>query len=271
MKKFAVVGNPVDHSLSPVIHQQFAEQFDIELEYTKIHVETGEFMHVVETFRDQGGHGLNVTVPYKSEAYEIAEQLSPHAEQAKAVNTLTFSKKDIAGDNTDGIGLVTDLVNNHGFEISNKSILILGAGGAVSGVLGPLLQQKPKFIVIANRTVAKALNLENLFSSSGCVKGCGLDQIEPLEFDLIINGTAASLTGQTPSIAGELVQNAQLAYDMMYAKEPTSFMRWATENGVGFATDGLGMLVEQAAAAFSIWHQVTPDIRVILDKLRVPL
>ncbi len=269
MKRFAVVGNPVDHSLSPIIHQQFAKQFDIVLEYSKIHVEAGEFVDIVETFRDQDGSGLNVTIPYKSEAYAISDRLSPTAKLAKAVNTLSFVEKKITGDNTDGVGLVNDLITNHHFEISAKTILIIGAGGAVRGVLGALLQQQPKQIIIANRTMEKAIELEKLFLPYGCVKGCGLDQIEPLKFDLIINGTAASLSGQKPSIAADLLQDVQLAYDMMYASQPTVFMRWALENGADRVTDGLGMLVEQAAVAFSIWHNVTPNTEKVLTGLRI--
>ncbi len=268
MKKFAVVGNPVNHSLSPVIHQQFARQFDIQLEYTKIQVEAGEFQNVVNTFRHQGGAGLNVTVPYKTDAYAISQQLSTSATLAKAVNTLIFNAESIKGDNTDGTGLVNDLIHNHGFNITNKSILILGAGGAVSGVLGPLLIQQPQVIVIANRTVAKAIDLQQNFSHLGSIIGCGLDQIKSLKFDLIINGTAASLAGQTPSIDIDLLKDVQFAYDMMYASEATVFMRWAQANGVEWVADGLGMLVEQAAAAFEIWHGVKPDTRQVLIKLR---
>ncbi len=268
MKKFAVIGNPVDHSLSPVIHQQFARQFNIDLEYTKIHADAGEFHTLVEAFRNQGGSGLNVTIPYKSESYAISERLSASAELAKAVNTLSFDGQTVKGDNTDGVGLVNDLVNNHQFEISGKTILILGAGGAVRGVLGPLLLQQPEYIWVANRTSCKALELENNFSQLGPIKGCGLDQIEALKFDLMINGTAASLGGQTPVIDADLLKPIQFAYDMMYATEPTAFMRWAMENNVSRAVDGLGMLVEQAAASFAIWHDVTPNTRQVLSQLR---
>ena len=268
MKNFAVIGNPVSHSLSPIIHQQFANQFDIDLQYVKIHADEGEFQSKIDEFKSQGGCGLNVTVPYKSQAFEISDQLSEQAKLARAVNTLSFRDNFIYGENTDGTGLVNDLVQNHKYEISGKSILIIGAGGAVSGVLAPLLAQHPAQIIIANRTVEKATDLASRFSHLGNIQGCGLDQIEQLEFGLVINGTAASLGGKVPKISIDLLQNVLLAYDMMYSKEPTVFMRWAQDNGAKSTIDGLGMLVEQAATAFEVWHDVKPDTSTVLINLR---
>jgi len=268
MKNFAVIGNPVNHSLSPLIHHQFARQFDIELEYVKIQAREGEFRRKIDEFNSNGGSGLNVTVPYKAEAFAMSDHSTPAAQLAKAVNTLSFQDDLIVGDNTDGIGLINDLTGNHNFEITNKKILILGAGGAVSGVLGPLLEQNPATVLVANRTLKKAVELEQRFSHIGLIKGCGLDQIEPLKFDLIINGTAASLAGQKLDLSNNLLNDVELAYDMMYSDEPTIFMCWAKENGVRKVVDGLGMLVEQAAAAFEIWHQHKPQTSVVLTELR---
>ena len=268
MKKFAVIGNPVSHSLSPVIHQQFARQFDIELEYVKIHADEGEFLTKIDEFKARGGCGLNVTVPYKTQAFAISDRLLGNAVHAKAVNTLSFSDNLILGENTDGTGLVNDLMQNHQFEIAGKMVLIIGAGGAVSGVLAPLLAHQPALVVIANRTAQKAVDLANYFSHLGNVEGCGLDQIEQLEFDLVVNGTAASLSGRTPEISNKLLHNVRLAYDMMYSKEPTVFMHWARANGAKTTVDGLGMLIEQAAAAFEIWHKVRPETGAILTNLR---
>ena len=268
MKKYAVIGKPVSHSLSPVIHQQFASQFDIDLTYIKIQAEFGEFVQKINTFKFNGGAGLNVTVPYKKAAFSISNQLSGPARLAKSVNTLSFQGDEIAGDNTDGAGLVKDLQVNQRIKLENKRILILGAGGAVCGVIGPILEQQPDLVVIANRTAGKALDLQAQFLRYGPVKGCGLNEIEKTKFDVIINGTAASLAGQVPQVTAKVLDGVEFAYDMMYAKRPTIFIEWARQSGVTNTTDGLGMLVEQAAASFYIWHAKKPDTGDVLKHLR---
>ena len=271
MKKFAVIGNPVSHSLSPVIHQHFADQFNINLDYGKILAEEGEFDRKIDEFIERGGVGLNVTLPYKTDAFRVSRQLSDRAELAKTVNTLSFKEGHIAGDNTDGIGLIADLQSNQELNLDNKRILILGAGGAVAGVLGPILECHPQLIVIANRTVNKAVALEKQFSKFGPVKACGLTRVDESHFDLVINGTAASLSNQRPQVNTRVLEGVQFAYDMMYAIKPTLFMDWARQNGVMNTANGLGMLVEQAAASFHIWHGRQPDTEPVLKKVKAAM
>ena len=268
MKKFAVIGNPVNHSLSPVIHDLFARQFDVCLEYLKIQAQEGEFLQSVTQFVKQGGHGLNVTVPYKADACALSDQLSHRAELANAVNTLSFRENLVYGDNTDGEGLIEDLERNHTISLFSKRILILGAGGAVSGVIGPLLEKKPALITIANRTVKKAKDLQKKFSQLGPIAACGLAEIDPVGNDIVINATAASLANQVPDVDASVLQHTQLAYDMMYSPDPTVFMQWAASKGVDRVTDGLGMLVEQAAAAFFIWHNKHPETKSVLKYIQ---
>lgn len=267
MKKYAVIGNPVSHSLSPVIHQKFAGQFDIDLAYSKIHAEPADFGQQVSAFKAAGGCGLNVTLPFKKEAFAISDQLSKPALLAESVNTLSFRNNTVAGDNTDGTGLVKDLQVHH-IGLHGKRILILGAGGAVSGVIGPLLDQQPELIVIANRTVQKALDLQARFCKFGQVTGCGLNQTLQIKFDLVINGTAASLAGSVPQIDPKVLDSVELAYDMMYAARPTAFIRWVRRHADVRTADGLGMLVAQAAASFYIWHGKTPDTGAVVTQLR---
>ena len=271
MKKFAVIGNPVSHSLSPLIHHQFAGQFDLDLEYKTLQAEPLEFDKKINDFKSNEGSGLNVTVPYKKNAFTISDRLSSSAILAKAVNTLSFEDDQIVGDNTDGAGLVNDLQINKQIRLKNKRILILGAGGAVSGVIGPLLEQKPEQLLIANRTASKALELESRFCTYGPIKGCGLNDIDQIKFDLVINGTAASLSGQVPQVAAGIMDNVEFAYDMMYADRPTAFLDWALKKGVTKMADGLGMLVEQAAVSFYIWHAKQPDTNAVLTNLRKSL
>lgn len=268
MKKFAVIGNPVSHSLSPVIHQQFARQFNIDLEYGKIRAENGEFTRRIATFRESGGSGLNVTVPFKTQAFELSDQLTAAASMAMAVNTLSFHHDRVMGDNTDGIGLVTDIQVNQGVILRNKRILILGAGGAVSGVIAPLLAQQPDFVMVANRTASKARALQARFQDVGPVKGCGLDNITERQFDILINGTAASLAGEVPPLQDRLMDDVEFAYDMMYSSRPTPFLAWVRQMGVLNSCDGLGMLVEQAAASFNLWHARKPQTGAVLNCLR---
>lgn len=268
---YAVMGNPVAHSKSPQIHSQFAHQTGVALSYDRIQVDVGGFDQAVSHFAANGGAGLNITVPFKVEAWQLCSQgnnhLTDRAQVAQAVNTLKFeSDGTTLGDNTDGAGLVTDLENNNGVAIKDKSILVIGAGGAVRGVLGSILACLPADVTVANRTADKAQELETRFD--GVLKGTGLDRIPGRQFDLIINGTAASLDGNLPDLPLSCVGPQTVVYDMMYADQPTVFMKWGMAAGAASAHDGLGMLVEQAAESFRLWRNTSPDTRPVIDALR---
>lgn len=268
--RYAVMGNPVAHSKSPRIHSAFAAQTGQDLEYGALLVEAGTFPERVEAFFDQGGKGLNITVPFKQEAWELADVRSPQAQLAGAVNTLLLDAATglLHGHNTDGIGLVRDILQNHGGVLRGKSLLILGAGGATRGILLPLLEQKPASICIANRTVRKAEELAALFKPHGTVTSCGFDGLKGQRFDWVINATAASLQGELPPLPDDLLAANSWCYDLMYSTDPTIFCRWAKEHGASRALDGLGMLVEQAAEAFWLWRGVRPDTAPVLALLR---
>lgn len=267
--RYAVMGNPVAHSKSPVIHKQFAHQFGHDIEYTALWVDTEGFADAVAQFRSEGGKGLNVTVPFKLEAFQLADNLSDRARLAGAVNTLRFEADGkIFGDNTDGAGLAHDLTRNLGVALRGKKILVLGAGGAVRGVLGPLLKQNPALLVIANRTVARAKELALVFAAHGKIETCGYDELVGKRFDVVINGTSASLKGEVPPLPVNLFANGAVAYDMMYGDKPTAFLEWAMRQGVATAADGLGMLVEQAAESYLLWRGVRPDTRPVIAALR---
>ncbi|HYW92207.1 MAG TPA: shikimate dehydrogenase [Gammaproteobacteria bacterium] len=271
MDRYAVMGNPVAHSRSPEIHRRFAEQTGQALVYEAILVPRDGFADAVHAFREAGGRGLNVTVPFKQEAYALSARRTARAERAGAVNTLSFGAEDsLSGDNTDGAGLVRDLTLNHGIELEDSAILLLGAGGAVRGVLGPLLEAGPLRTVLANRTPDKAVSLARQFATLGNVEGTGLDGLDGRRFDLVINGTSASLAGQLPTLPDDLLRSGAVCYDMVYADEPTPFMRWAREHGARLAVDGLGMLVEQAAESFYIWRAVRPRTAPVIEALRRP-
>ncbi|PIE41350.1 MAG: shikimate dehydrogenase [Gammaproteobacteria bacterium] len=268
MDRYAVMGNPIKHSKSPQIHKAFAEQTDQQLTYTSLLVELDGFQKAVKTFQREGGKGLNITVPFKLQAYDFADELSERATLAKAVNTFIFEKDGIIrGDNTDGVGLVRDMINNHDGRIADKRILVVGAGGAVRGVLGPLLAEKPSEIVITNRTVEKALQLAEDFSAYGPIKGEAFSWLKG-EFDWIINGTAASLQGEVPPLHESIITNKTCCYDMMYSKETTAFNQWALNHGAAFACDGIGMLVEQAAESFRLWRGVMPATQSVISELK---
>jgi len=267
--RYLVMGNPIAHSKSPQIHRLFAQQTRQNLSYTTLLVELDRFDEAFNKFQQQGGKGANVTVPFKQDAYRAAHELSPRAQRAGAVNTLMFKENgECFGDNTDGIGLLRDVTQNYDVTLSGARVLLLGAGGAVRGVLGPLLEAQPKGLVIANRTVEKAVSLAEEFSELGRVTGCGFADLKAWEFDLIINGTAASLQGEMPPLPGSIIATNGTCYDMMYAREPTVFMRWSSKHGATLIVDGLGMLVEQAAEAFFIWRGVRPDTRSVINALR---
>jgi len=266
--RYAVIGNPIAHSKSPLIHTEFAKLTDQALTYTAELVELGQVKNFVSSFANNNGKGLNVTVPFKLDAFELATHLSDRAQRAGAVNTLTLKDNEVFGDTTDGTGLLNDLTKNHQQTLKDKTILILGAGGAVRGVLEPLLLESPTSLVIANRTVSKAQQLADDFSSFGNISACGFEDLNGQQFDIIINGTSASLSGDLPPLPDHLFTKHSCAYDMMYAKEATVFMQWSKQQGAEIILDGLGMLVEQAAESFYIWRGVRPETKSVIEKLR---
>jgi shikimate dehydrogenase len=266
MDRYAVVGNPIAHSKSPDIHRWFAEQTGQALTYEKILVELTAFDEEVSSFFALGGKGLNVTVPFKEQAFRFADLLTDRARLAGAVNTLALQNDGtVLGDNTDGAGLAADLLAQD-WPLAGQRILVLGAGGAVRGIVGPLLEQKPASLLIANRTLEKAVAIAEAFPL-GAVSVSGYAELQG-SFDLIINGTSASLTNELPPLPSGLVGADTAAYDLMYGAEPTAFLRWAAEQGAVRRADGLGMLVEQAAEAFYLWRGVRPDSAPVVEKLR---
>ena len=280
---FAVFGDPIAHSLSPRIHQLFAAQFGIALTYRRVQVDAGGFAQAVSHFAAHGGRGLNITLPYKVEAWRLCQQrgnsLSPRAQRAEAVNTLKFSADGVFGDNTDGVGLVRDIAHNLGAQIAGREVLVLGAGGAVRGILAPLLECAPKRVTIFNRTAAKARELAQKFLTLAEAEGVVLRAWdgesaadETPAFGLIINATAASVKAQLPdNLDAGWVDTRSVIYDMMYAKQPSPFMAWAQRCGAEILRDGLGMLVEQAAESFYLWHDLRPATAEVIDTLRAEL
>lgn len=267
--RYAVMGNPIAHSKSPEIHRQFALQTGQQLSYEALLVAPDDFAEAVARFQSEGGKGLNITVPFKQEAWALIEDRTTRAEQAGAVNTIIFQDDGHRrADNTDGVGLVRDLTENHGIVLRRKRLLVLGAGGAVRGVLAPLLACEPAALVIANRTASRAQALAERFASLGPVTGCGFDALAGDSFDVVINGTAASLQGEVPPLPDDLLAPGGSCYDMMYSADATAFQRWAREHGASQAIDGLGMLVEQAAEAFYLWRGVRPETAPVIARLR---
>lgn len=269
MDQYAVFGNPIAHSKSPDIHMAFAEQTKQLLRYSKQLVELDQFGQAASAFLQGEGKGFNITVPFKEEAYAWVEELDLLAQRAGAVNTISLKNGKIKGYNTDGLGLVRDLTVNNQIKLEDLNILILGAGGAVRGVLEPILNKNPASVTIANRTVEKAQTLADLFDDFGHVLACGYEQLQGHRFDLIINGTSTGLTGELPPIPSNILRKGGTTYDMMYAQEPTAFVKWGLDNGASLALDGLGMLVEQAAEAFMIWRGVRPDTAPIMKEMRI--
>ena len=267
--RYAVIGNPIAHSKSPDIHARFAQQTAQPLTYERLLAPLDGFVETVREFIQAGGKGMNVTVPFKLEAYAVATSLTARAKAAGAVNTLTFNEDAIVGDNTDGVGLVQDIVKNAGVTIAGKSVLLLGAGGAARGVILPLLEHKPVKLVLANRTIAKAEELATQFGSDGQIEVSSFEALQT-PFDIVINATAASLTADVPPISSSVFATHTLAYDMMYGAKPTSFMQFAATHGAQ-TRDGLGMLVEQAAESFFQWRQVRPQTDVVFAALRAQL
>ena len=266
---YAVFGNPIEHSKSPAIHTAFAAAMGEDICYQKKLVDEGGFVAAADEFFTAGGKGLNITVPFKQDAYSYAARLTSRARHAGAANTLSFQEDGtVLGDTTDGVGMVRDMVDNLGWQIKGKKVLVLGAGGAVRGVLEPLLELLPQHVVIANRTIDKALQLSKGFAEMGYLLGCGFDMLPGQQFDLVINGTSASLAGELPPLPDDLLMGGATCYDMMYGSEPTVFMTWAQQHGASAVTDGLGMLVEQAAESFAIWRGIKPETKSVIEDLR---
>jgi shikimate dehydrogenase len=265
--QYGVFGHPVNHSLSPFIHGLFARETGQEMSYRPFDVRPEDFRERVQEFFAQGGRGLNITLPHKIAAVEVAQELTARAAHAAAVNTLAIKGDGILGDNTDGAGLVRDLCDNLGLVITNRRVLVIGAGGATRGVLAPLLGLEPTVVVIANRSPARAEALAAAFSDLGTTQGVGFDQVEGA-FDLIINATSASLSGEIPPVPEGVIGTQTVCYDLAYGRSATAFVRWAHSKGCARALQGLGMLVEQAAESFRLWRGVRPATARVLDALR---
>lgn len=265
---YAVMGNPIAHSKSPQIHAAFARQTHQRMDYVAILVEPGGFAPAVGNFRAEGGKGLNITVPFKHEAWKLVNRRTPRAERAGAVNTILFRPDGTTlGDTTDGVGLVRDMVDNHAGRIARCQVLILGAGGAVRGVLEALLEQRPGRVVIANRTIDKAQALAREFSAQGVIEGCGYEELRGQAFEFIINGTSASLHGQLPPLPEGVLAPQGWCYDMAYGDRPTPFVQWGHAHGAAKSLDGIGMLVEQAAESFYLWRGVRPQTAPVIEIL----
>lgn len=269
--RYAVIGYPVKHSRSPFIHGMFAKQTGQRLSYQLMEVPSEQLATEVGGFFKDGGKGLNVTLPHKQAAAQLVQFQTPRAEFAGAVNTVILLQDGaLLGDNTDGVGLLTDLKQNLRFELKDKRVLLLGAGGAARGVLAPLLQEAPTEVVIANRNVERARHLAEEFKALGSLYGVSFAAIEPHAFDLIVNATSASLQGDMPELPAGIVGSETLCYDMAYGKDDTVFTRWAKQQGAAGAVQGWGMLVEQAAESFFLWRGVRPETKSVLDALLHP-
>lgn len=270
--RYAVIGNPIAHSKSPQIHAAFARETGEDIDYRAILGPMDGFEDAVRAFRDDGGLGMNVTVPFKLRAFEMADQPSDRARLAGAANVLKFQGGRILADNADGVGLVSDIRDNLAVPVAGRRVLILGAGGATRGVLMPLLEERPELLVIANRTVERAVDLASAFAERGPVRGLGYEALESDGgFDLVINATSAGLSGEALPVSAELFAGAALAYDMVYGKGLTPFLRLARDGGAARVADGVGMLVEQAAESFVWWRGVRPGTRAVIDEMTVPL
>lgn len=265
--RYAVFGNPIGQSKSPFIHTLFARQTSQQLTYTALQPEHGEFITAAKAFFSEGGRGCNVTAPFKEDAYQFANRLTERAELAGAVNTLKkLDDGEIIGDNTDGEGLVQDLLQ-YQVPLEGARILVIGAGGAARGVIKPLLDQSPKGIVVTNRTFAKAKKLEEMFKEFGDIRAVPMEDIKT-SFDVVINSTSASLSGDLPTISSSIFTSTTVSYDMMYGQGLTAFNQWAKDNQVVNTYDGLGMLVGQAAESFLVWRGLRPGAKQVLRELR---
>lgn len=268
-QKFAVFGNPIEHSKSPPIHRQFAKQFDLDIDYRKI-LSTKEAFHSdIDSFFANGGSGCNVTVPFKEMAFALCDSVTTAAKKARAVNTLYRDSKNLLqGHNSDGAGLVNDLRKNHDVNLKNAKILILGSGGATRGILEPLILHNPASITLANRTVDKAKNLADEFASIFTIQATGTDLAGfSDQADLVINATSASLSSTLPIQDASVIAKHTICYDLAYAKEPTTFLQWTEANGAAKSIDGKGMLIEQAAVSFHTWTKLQPETEPLLKWL----
>jgi shikimate dehydrogenase len=271
--RYAVIGNPVAHSRSPEIHAMFARQTGQKVEYIRLLSPLDGFRTTVQAFVAEGGRGANVTIPFKLEAFDLAHQASPRAKAARAANFLQFGEEHIQADNTDGFGLLRDITVNLDFGIRGKRVLLMGAGGAVQGVLLPLLEEHPVLLTLVNRTPEKAVRLAESarhLAAAGqtVVSGMGYPELRGKHFDLVINATSSSLSNERLPLPEGLFAHGALAYEMMYGKGLTPFLAYAAEQGVGRMADGLGMLVEQAAESFRLWRGVEPQTRPVIEALR---
>lgn len=271
LDRYAVFGNPIAHSKSPRLQSLFAAQTGEDIQYTAQLVDKDHFTPAADAFFASGGKGLNITVPFKEDAFHYAKQLTPRAQLAGAVNTLLVaSDGTITGDNTDGAGIVDDMRNNLDWQLYDKTILIVGAGGAVRGIIEPLIKERPNRITIVNRTVEKAQALCDMFSSQySAMSACGFDELKSsTAFDIVINGTSASLSGELPPLPASIVHAQSACYDMMYGADKTIFMRWAEQAGAKHIADGLGMLVCQGAESFKQWRGKTPETSSVIATIR---
>jgi len=267
--QYGVVGHPVAHSWSPFIHGMFARQTGEDLVYRLHDVTPEDFRTYVLAFFEGGGRGLNVTVPHKLAAADLANELTPRAERAGAVNTLMLKRDNrLLGDNTDGAGLVHDLRDNLSVQLGGGRVLIVGAGGATRGVVAPLLVLQPAELVVANRTPERAREFAAAFADLGRIRGCGFDEIGADGYDVVINATSASLSGEVPAIPDTAIRPQTVCYDMAYSRSETAFLKWARERGCARALQGWGMLVEQAAESFQLWRGVRPQTAPVLAALR---
>jgi shikimate dehydrogenase len=272
--RYAVIGNPIEQSKSPLIHTTFAQVAGQDIEYTKLLAPLGGFAQAVDAFRAAGGRGMNVTAPFKLDAFAYATDLAPSAQMAGAVNAMKFEGDKVYAENFDGVGLVRDLVHNLHCPLEGRRVLILGAGGATRGALLPLLAQAPAEVVIVNRTVAKAQELAALAHQHQTgrvpVQGVGYADVTGA-FDVVLNATSSSLTEELPPLPVKAFKSGCLAYDLTYGKGLTPFLKLARQAGVTRLADGVGMLAEQAAEAFAWWRGVRPDTAAVIEKITVPV
>ncbi len=269
--RYAVIGNPITHSKSPFIHTQFAKATGQDMVYTAIEGPLGAFAATVDAFRASGGRGMNITAPFKLDAFAYANECSERAQLAGAANAMKFDGERVMAENFDGVGLVRDVVHNLNRPIKGMRVLMLGAGGAARGALLPFLAEAPAELVIANRTLSKALELGQIGAATGPTKACGYDELDGKSFDLVFNATSASLRGEQPPVPASVFQGAGLAYELAYGKGLTPFLRMAQNAGVPHLADGVGMLAEQAAEAFAWWRGVRPQTGPVIKHLTVPL
>lgn len=269
--RYAVIGNPIRHSMSPEIHRAFARETGDDIEYTVIECPRDGFADAVRAFREGGGRGLNVTAPFKLEAYRLANERSERATMAGSVNTLRFDGPTVRADNFDGVGLIRDIQENMGSPVAGTRVLLLGAGGAARGLLKPLIDQGPSELVLANRSAERAREIADLAGRDHPVRGGGYDEIGEAAFDLVINATSASVEGALPPVAATSFAPGAVAYELAYGLGVTPFLALARTAGAGRIVDGVGMLVEQAAEAFAWWRGTRPDTRAMIQTLTIPL